>query len=241
MKFRFIALLILVTILVAACQAGLPQREVLMEVTVEVTRVVVVTATAPQADGPLPLSSPEADTTQTRSVPTQESTSTSTPSPTDGPTATPDVFPTPIMGQIFVAQQSFQNGEMMWLEPIDQIWVLTTDGEGVQTWINKDDSFEDGMPESDPSLVAPSTGLIQPIRGFGMLWRNDETVQDMLGWATGEEVGYMTNYEYHWGGTVNDAGEYVAGPGYHLVETLNRTIYRFDELTRTWDIIQQEE
>jgi hypothetical protein len=239
MKFRFIVLLILLTIFVAACQAGLPQREILMEVTVEVTRIVVVTATAPQADGPLPVQSPEVDTTQTRSVPTQESTPTA--SPTDGPTATPDVFPTPIMGQLYVAQQSFQNGEMIWLEPIGQIWVLTTNDEGIQTWINKDDAFEDGMPESDPSLVPPSEGLIQPIRGFGMLWRNDPSIQELLGWATGEEVGYMTNYEYHWGGTVNDAGEYVVGPGYHLVETLNRTIYRFDELTRTWDIVQQEE
>lgn len=239
MKFRFTVLLILMTILVAACQSGLPQREVLMEVTVEVTRVVVVTATSPQASGPLPLISPEADTTQTQSVPTQQTTPTA--SPTAGPTATPDVFPTPIVGQIFVAQQSFQNGEMMWLEPIDQIWVLTTDGDGVKTWIVQDDTFEDGMPENDPTLIAPELGLIQPIRGFGMLWRNDQNIQDMLGWATGEEVGYMTNYEYHWGGTVNDAGEYVTGPGYHTVETLNLNVYRFDEATRTWDIVSQSE
>src|SRR5688572_7885535 len=212
MKIRLIAMLIL-TIIVAACQA-MPEREILMEVTVEVTRVVVVTATSPQESGPLPVVSPAPDTTQTQAVPTQESTAT--PSPTDGPTATPDVFPTPIMGQIFVAQQTFQRGEMFWLQPIDQLWVLTTDSNGVQTWIVQEDTFEDGMPESDESLVAPEAGLIQPIRGFGMLCRNDLNIQNMLGWATGEELGYLTNYEYHWGGTVNAAGEYEAGPGYHV-------------------------
>jgi hypothetical protein len=241
MKIRLIAILIL-TIIVAACQA-MPEREILMEVTVEVTRVVIVTATSPQESGPLPLVSPEADTTQTQAVPTQLTEVPREPSstPTLGPTATPDVFPTPIVGQIFVAQQTFQRGEMFWLQPIDQIWVLTTDGNGVQTWIVQDDIFEDGMPESDESLVAPEEGLIQPIRGFGMLWRNDLNIQNMLGWATGAELGYLTNYEYHWGGTVNDAGEYVAGPGYHVVETFIGNVYRFDEATRTWEIIRQSD
>jgi hypothetical protein len=237
MKIRFIAMLIL-AIIVAACQA-LPEREILMEVTVVVTQVVVVTATSPQEGGPLPLESPEADTTQTQSVPTAQSSPTA--SPTEGPTATPDVFPTPITGQIFVAQQTFQRGEMFWLEPIDQIWVLTTDNEGKLVWIVQDDTFEEGMPESDESLLAPGEGLIQPIRGFGMLWRNDQNIQNMLGWATGEELGYLTNYEYHWGGTVSDAGEYVPGPGYHVIEAYNGSVYRFDEATRTWEIIRQRD
>jgi hypothetical protein len=74
-----------------------------------------------------------------------------------------------------------------------------------------------------------------------MLWRNDQNIQNMLGWATGDELGYMTNYEYHWGGTVNDAGEYVPGPGYHVIEAYNGNFYRFDEATRTWEIIRQRD
>ncbi|MEO0595244.1 MAG: hypothetical protein AAF126_03970, partial [Chloroflexota bacterium] len=58
---------------------------------------------------------------------------------------------------------------------------------------------------------------------------------------THEEFGYTTNYEYHWGGTVDDNNVYTAGPGYHLIETLNRNVYRFDEETRTWEIIRQSE
>ncbi|MGJ3238228.1 MAG: hypothetical protein ACFE0Q_05935 [Anaerolineae bacterium] len=251
-RLTLLSILIMALSLLTACDVSGGQ-EIIVEM--EVTRVVVVTAT-PSADdsdtpeaqsGPLPVSSlapsPEAtvDAEATADAEASEEPTEEATEEVASITATPDAFPEPIIGQILVAEQTFQNGKMFWLEPIDQIWVTTTNDEGEQVWINRADNFEEGMPESDPSLEPPAEGLFQPIRGFGMLWRNDAELQNLLGWATGDEFGYSTNYEYHWGGTVNEANEYEAGPGYHLIETLNRTVYRFDEETRTWDIIRQDE
>lgn len=46
------------------------------------------------------------------------------------------------------------------------------------------DTFVEGEPESDPTIVPPA-GLYQPIRGFGKLWWTNASVRDRLGWATG--------------------------------------------------------
>lgn len=243
MKQGFIFLLAIILTTLTACEAT-DGQDIIVEM--EVTRVVTVVVTPEgnstdgdadaQSSGPLPVNSPQ---------PTSESTVEATAAPTEtataGPTATPDVFPEPIVGEIFIAEQDFQNGKMFWLQPINQIWIATTNSEGEQIWINQDDEFEEGMPENDPALTPPATGLLQPVRGFGRIWRADTELQNMVGWATGEEFGYTTNYEYHWGGTVNENNEYAAGPGYHLIQTLNRTIYRFDEETRTWEIIRTAE
>lgn len=239
MKQGFILLLAIILIISTACEAT-DGQDIIVEM--EVTRVVVVTATPEggdadaQSSGPLPVNSP-----QPTAESTVEATAVPTDTPTPGPTATPDVFPEPIVGEIFIAEQDFQNGKMFWLQPINQIWIVTTNSEGEQVWINRADEFEEGMPENDPELTPPATGLLQPVRGFGRIWRDDEELQGLVGWATGEEFGYTTNYEYHWGGTVNDDNEYEAGPGYHLIQTLNRTVYRFDEETRTWEIIRTVE
>jgi hypothetical protein len=46
-------------------------------------------------------------------------------------------------------------------------------------------------PESDPS-IEPPPGRYQPIRGFGMVWREQPGVRDRLGWAVEPETGYET-------------------------------------------------
>lgn len=242
MKPGFIPILMTTIIMILTACNPISGQDLIVEM--EVTRVVVVTATpegndvSAQSSGPLPVTTSTSEATEDAEVTIEATTAVS---PTPGPTATPDVFPTAIIGQILVAEQDFQNGKMFWLQPIDQIWIATTNSDGEQVWINQDDSFEDGMTENDPELTPPATGLMQPIRGFGMLWRDDADLQSMLGWATGDEFGYTTNYEYHWGGTVDENNVYEAGPGYHLIHTLNRNVYRFDEETRTWEIIRQSE
>lgn len=247
MRQRMIGILCVLIMVLSACQ-DFDHPDMIVEI--EVTRIVVWTPTpepeisespADTNTGPLPINSavpvsqtPDAKTT---AAPTLNVSETPSPTPTTGPTATPDVFPTPITGQILIAEQDFQNGKMFWLQPINQIWIATTNDDGERIWINTDDRYDEGQPESDPSLNPPAEGLIQPIRGFGLLWREDPDLQNLIGWATSEEFGYTTNYEYHWGGTVDDNGNYVTGPGYHLIETLNQNTYRFDEETRTWEII----
>jgi hypothetical protein len=79
-----------------------------------------------------------------------------------------------------MARQSFQNGRMIWHGDEQRIYVLHNDG----TWRSFEDTFEEGQPEIDESLVAPD-GLFQPIRGFGRVWREQLGGPDAaIGWAT---------------------------------------------------------
>lgn len=235
-------------LLIAACQPGLQPTQFAIVVTREVT--VVVTS---QQNGPVPVATEASDTTATEAEATPEAQTAAdanaTAVPTEAtiventtPTITPtvDPFPTPERGQIFVADQQFQNGRMFWLQPINQIWVLLTIEGGEQEWQIYEDTFEEGMLESDPTLQPPATGLIQPIRGFGLLWRENDALRENLGWAIDEEVGYLAAYQYTYGGTLDDNNEYVAGPGFHLLETLDQTALRFNEGIWTWEIFNPE-
>lgn len=228
MKLRFTILIAFILSVVAACQSGPPPTEVL----IEVTRLVTVVVTADNSQqGPLPLEqTPTAEQTAEAQVAVN-----STPEPTA--TATQSPVPAPIIGQVYVAEQTFERGSLFWLRPIDQIWILTIQEDGSKVWRVAEDNFEEGMIESDPALVPPD-GLFQPIRGFGLLWREDPGLREALGWAISEEVGYLANYQYHYGGTVDANGSFVQGPGYHLLESVSRNIYRFNEGIWTWEFVE---
>ena len=86
---------------------------------------------------------------------------------------------------VYLAQQPFQNGRMIWREDNATIYVLYNDG----VWHSFEDTFEEGQPETDPNIVAPE-GLFQPARGFGKVWREKLGGPDAaVGWATLPEQG----------------------------------------------------
>ncbi len=92
--------------------------------------------------------------------------------------------------------QEFERGRMIWLAANDQIVVLfndfpTSPNESNPAWLLVADPFIEGSPESDPSIQPPS-GLFQPVRGFGEVWRNMSGVRDRLGWATSSEIPFMS-------------------------------------------------
>lgn len=157
--------------------------------------------------------------------------------PTETPTITPtpDPFPTPVKGSIYVAEQRFQDGWMFWLQPNNQIWLLTVDDAGNNVWTVYTDTFVEGEVEHDPQIEAPEN-LHQPVRGFGKLWRENLEVRQEIGWALDKETGHTTRYEYHQGGFINDQNEYVPAPGYHLVKSTSGDVFRFDESAFTWSI-----
>lgn len=231
-------------VLAAACQGNQPITYV-MEVTREVTRVVTADPNAINATsaGPLPVGTlletptPSAGTTQVAvsASTTPEQTATTAATATLSVTATPDVFPTAVVGQIYVAEQSFQNGSMYWLQPIKQIWVTTTDKDGKQIWLAFEDTWVDGQPEVNPTLTPPAD-LLQPVRGFGKLWRENKDVQALVGWASDAEFGYVTRYEYRAGGVVNAANEYVPGKGRHVITLLDGQTMMFNEEDNTWKL-----
>jgi hypothetical protein len=118
----------------------------------------------------------------------------------------------------WAAEQPFQNGRMIWLEEVSgdsfvlqrQILVLYNDGQYAQY----EDTWTEGQPESDPSIVPPS-GLYQPIRGFGKVWRENTSVRNKLGWATTSEQGFDTIWQQRFQESL---------PSVAYVRTLNGTI-----------------
>ena len=70
------------------------------------------------------------------------------------------------------------------------------------------------------------------------LWRENLEVRTALGWALDDELGHTTRYEYHHGGALGANNQYIAGPGYHLVESLYGDTFRFNEVDSTWQIVE---
>ena len=219
MHLRLISLLIVALLLaITACQ-GPPPTQI----------VIVVTATP----------SPEGATEPVNPSITPTMAATMTPSITP----TLDPFPTTTVSQVQVAEERFQHGRMFWLLPVEQIWVMVEDSNDPTRgiWTVYNDTFVDGEPESDPSLVPPD-GLVQPERGFGKLWRENPDVKAAVGWALEAEFGHVTRYEYHPGGFVNDQGVYVPGPGYHILQSWFGDVFRFNETDdpnqpATWETV----
>ena len=102
------------------------------------------------------------------------------PAPTGCPTANP------VMGSLVF--QQFERGFMFWLGNERNILILHDTGSSVG-WGIYPDNFVDGTPIDDPSFVPPN-GMLQPIRGFGLLWRSEVTIREQLGWAVALERGY---------------------------------------------------
>ena len=88
------------------------------------------------------------------------------------------------------AEQRFERGVMLWNKAEGAIYVLFDDGGG-GSWKVYPDRWAEGEPASDPDIVPPA-GRYQPVRGFGLVWREESGVRDRLGWAVGEEAGYQT-------------------------------------------------
>lgn len=81
------------------------------------------------------------------------------------------------------AEQSFEQGRMIWVQQQDSIYVIYNDG----SWERYADAFEEGMAESDPA-ISPPDGKLQPMRGFGKVWREQPQVRERIGWALAPEA-----------------------------------------------------
>ncbi len=160
---------------------------------------------------------------------------TAEPQQAGGPTPLPDGFPEVIQADVQVAEQVFEGGRMFWVQPANQIWVMVVDEDAGGEWLIYEDTFdEDVDPEEDADLDVPD-GSYQPVRGFGKLWRENEDVRDILGWAITPEFGYISRYEYVPGGDIVDEA-YVPGPGFHVLFSLNGEAFRFNEDSGTWQL-----
>jgi hypothetical protein len=83
------------------------------------------------------------------------------------------------------ASQNYEHGVMFWLQgPPPVIYALLGSGRFQRyddTYNSNTDPFSGG--ENPPS------GLKEPVRGFGKVWRSNPDVRGGLGWATSDEGG----------------------------------------------------
>jgi len=103
--------------------------------------------------------------------------------------------PTEIEHSYWSAEETFVGGYMFWRSDLLLIYALYSNG----TWQSFADTWQEGQLEWDPTIIPPS-GLYQPKRGFGKVWREQPGVRDKLGWATMVERGLGASYQAYEGG-----------------------------------------
>lgn len=86
-------------------------------------------------------------------------------------------------------EQRFQSGLMIWSSVTNEIFIFYEDNVEPQ-WQRVADEFQEGDPERDDTFVPPAAGLSQPVRGFGLVWRNRADVRERLGWAVEAEAAF---------------------------------------------------
>lgn len=103
----------------------------------------------------------------------------------------------------YAAGQYFEHGFMIWVEDTDEFYIFYRgeDPHGFQTFerlvglqLKPGASADNRVPEDPPP------GYLQPVSGFGLLWRGEvenltTDVRQRLGWATEPEFGYDTAYQ----------------------------------------------
>jgi hypothetical protein len=92
--------------------------------------------------------------------------------------------------QVTAAWEPFERGVMLWRGDLQQIYVLRQSG----TWAVYDDLWRDGDMQWDATIVPPG-GFMQPVRGFGLVWRQQAGVRDDLGWATASEATFDAAFQ----------------------------------------------
>jgi hypothetical protein len=131
------------------------------------------------------------------------------------------------------AQQQFERGFMIWHETLQSdepgsssaIYVLYENGACEQF----DDTWRADEPDSDPALTPPE-GLHQPVRGFGKVWRENESVREKLGWAVAPEQGFTGVWQDARPGSLSSTHAYIqTSDGRIIALSHGPTNWKFEE------------
>ncbi|NWF68748.1 MAG: hypothetical protein HXY40_06670 [Chloroflexi bacterium] len=97
----------------------------------------------------------------------------------------------------------FERGFMIWVRVQDAIYVFYNDATSPR-WQVFNDAYDATMPETDPQYDVNAPPLSwQPRRGFGLIWREQTSARDRLGWAIQEsETSYNVPIQASPDGTI---------------------------------------
>ena len=90
---------------------------------------------------------------------------------------------------VWAAWQPFENGNMIWRQNDDAVYVYADNG----NWARYDDNWNE--QDLSNNRGTPPTGLKSPVRGFGYLWETNDDVFADLGWATADERGFCARIQ----------------------------------------------
>lgn len=109
------------------------------------------------------------------------------------------------------AFEHFQHGLMLFSDSKQTIYVLYD--KQSPRWGTYANQWQSGMAEYDPSIIPPS-GLYQPVRGFGLVWRTegsgDNSPRSRLGWAIETESSFTISVQCD---SLSNSNCYLSGPG----------------------------
>jgi hypothetical protein len=218
-------------LLVSACNGQLVFERVITAT--PDPNLIVVTVTPADGSAEAPTAAVAVAATPTPTPAALEATTPPPPPPTITPIAgkpTLSPFPTETKQEIYIAQQSFEKGYMIWIQARKIVWVLIQNpsNPNVGLWYVYQDSFDETVDQEDGSIVAPD-GKFVPRRGFGKLWRLTPGLREALGWAITPEFALNTEYKYQPGGFLDQDNRYIPGPGTHFITTLYREVFALSE------------
>lgn len=88
------------------------------------------------------------------------------------------------------AEQPFENGRMLWRADNRHIYVIYEEGPRAGTYDMFLDEWLEGDPEYSCDAAPPLDVLLQPKRGFGLVWCTLGGPDALIGWALREEEGF---------------------------------------------------
>ena len=130
--------------------------------------------------------------------------------------------------------QRYQGGAMLYIAEMRQIWVMVqTPGKTGGPYYRFDDLFVDGDAEEIPDLQVPS-GLLQPHRGFGRIWREQPGLRSQLGWAADFEIPFSLHAAHVASGAFDGSGNFLPGATLWIMTLHDNNLAYFDEASNTW-------
>lgn len=97
------------------------------------------------------------------------------------------------------AAQYFERGMMIWMKQPDRFYVFYNENPQAFEWIEAPYRFKPGASADKRVGETPPFGLLEPVSGFGQLWRGEiegvQNVRQRLGWAREPEFDFNTEFQ----------------------------------------------